>query len=240
MRTLDSIRENSVEEMAVEFIIIDGGSSDGSLEVAKSFIYKRNNCKLISEADSGIYNAMNKGIDESSGKYLAFLNSGDSLASHDIIKYILRKISIHPEKIGFFGDTVFKSYPSEKVVRYWKAGDISKSKLLLGWMPPHPMCVIKSSSIRASGGFDEKFKISADYDLMLRIFWPQQSHVKYLDSLLVCMETGGLSNGSFWQILTANFEVIRSWKKNDRRFFPFWIFFTKPMMKIRQLFFLNH
>ena len=239
-RTLNSFRENVKGKSKVEFIIIDGASSDGSVDIANIFFKERSNCKLTSEIDTGIYNAMNKGIAQSSGKYLAFLNSGDSLAAHNIIEDILVKLRENPEKIGFFGDVVFKTFPSNRVVRYWKAGEMSLPKILCGWMPPHPMCVIKRSKIQAVGGFDENFKISADYDLMLRVFWPLKFDVIYLDKLLVCMEAGGVSNGSFKQILVANLEVIKAWKKRGRHFFPFWIFLTKPLMKFRQLFTLNN
>lgn len=239
-RTLNSFRKNIIEESEVEFIIIDGASKDGSVDIAKVFFDERSNCKLISEIDTGIYNAMNKGILSSSGEYIAFLNSGDTLASHDIIADIQTKLRENPEKVGFFGDVVFKKFPENKIVRYWKAGEMSLPKILFGWMPPHPMCVIKRSKIQAVGGFDENFKISADYDLMLRVFWPQILDVIYLDRLLVCMEAGGVSNGSFKQILFANFEVMKAWKNYNRYFFPFWIFLTKPFLKLGQLFTFNN
>ena len=101
-------------------------------------------------------------------------------------------------------------------------------------MFPHPMTLIRKSLIEKYTGFDQSFLIAADYDLMLKIALNEKIKYEYVNSSLVKMELGGVSNGNFRQIFKANIEVLRSWRQQETFINPIWIFVTKPFLKLLQ------
>ena len=232
-RTLSSI-QSQLTALDFEHIIIDGASTDNSLFVAEEYRAHSPDVVLKSERDLGIYNAMNKGIELAKGSHIAFLNSGDVLAHNKSINNICVEIARDQTIDLLYGDLCFVNKETE-VIREWVSGDFSKSKLYWGWMPPHPMTTIRASLLQGYGKFDERFQISADYDIMLKILLRSNVCVKYLPETLVYMEAGGLSNGSINGILQSNVEVLRSWISNIGYVFPFWVFFSKPFLKILQI-----
>ena len=233
-RTLESLNDQSYIP-DVEYIIIDGLSSDNSVKIASEFSDQHSNCLLISEKDSGIYHAMNKGLFASNGKYIAFLNSGDFLGSKNVIKLIYEKLSAEKDVDGLYGDVRMLNLDGE-TTRIWRGGNFSKLKLFLGWMPPHPMLCLKRHTLVDLGGFDENLKISADYKLMLEAFLRKGVRPIYYEQLLTFMEAGGVSNGSIKNILFANLEVLKAWRSVQGWKIPIWVFVVKPMLKIAQYF----
>lgn len=232
-RTLNSVSVQDVVEN-VQHIIVDGGSTDGSKDIAAAYVDKHNNTLLISETDSGIYNAMNKGLALAKNKYVGFLNSGDVLFDNQCLKKVSDLIESEDDIDVIYSDIVFTDR-SGRISRVWRPGSFARWKLFLGWMPPHPLTLVSTETVRSHCGFNEKFFISADYDLMLRILLEPNRKIRYLGETMVEMETGGLSNGSIRSILSANLEVIKSWIDLRGSFFPFWIFITKPLYKIFQI-----
>ena len=215
----------------VEIVVIDGYSSDGSRSVIESHSRVLNITRMISEPDSGIYDAMNKGLNLSSGDYVAFLNSGDVLLDFDVDSFLA---FIRASKVeGYYSNIVFLD-DSGKVIRKWLVGSVSKLKIYLGWIPPHPMFAIKRDTLINLGGFDTKFRIAADYDLILRCFMSPDFRAVKSTNCIVGMENGGVSNGSLSGIARSNIEVLMSWRRL-KGFIPIWIFFTKPMYKLSQM-----
>lgn len=150
----------------------DGNSNDGSKKEIVRFASELPPChsmRWVSERDSGIYDAMNKGLSMSSGEYIGFLNSGDVFSKDTILHQLYAKINSDGRPEAVFGDVRFLNNSGE-TVRYWRAGNFKRSKYLLGWMTPHPSTFIKREVYVALGNFNPKFRIAGDYDLMLKIF----------------------------------------------------------------------
>lgn len=219
-----------------EYIIVDGASTDGSVEVLKGISKK--NVRYISERDDGIYSAMNKGVKMAKGEYILFVNSGDVLGGPKVLNNFINYIDKYKNLSGYFG---IKSYANFDIAtnefslnRVWKPGLHKRWKYLFGWMIPHQALLVKRNLFEKYGDFDKEFNIAADYDWLLRVFYVNKESVKYCNFNVIIMENGGVSNSSFSNVLKANFEVIKSWRK----YFivaPYWIFILKPCSKLFQL-----
>lgn len=232
-RTLNSI-ENQIENKLIEHIIIDGASSDGSVEIVEKYAQNKHHVIFKTEVDHGIYNAMNKGLGIAKGEYIAFLNSGDTFATNDSLKQ-LDKVLRNDQTVDLlYGDLKYLDQ-NGALKRSWEAGHFSKLKMYLGWMPPHPVTCIKRSLLVSAGCFDENYMIAADYALMLQIIMREDLKLMYLPITLAIMETGGISNKSITSVIKANIEVLKAWRNLRLPITPYWIFFTKPLTKLLQL-----
>lgn len=196
---------NNQDYSNLEHIFIDGLSNDNTVSIIKNMV--RTNHILISEPDLGIYNAMNKGINLASGEYMIFLNSDDMFSDHNIITKYAKTINQESADI-VFSDILFSQRNSKNnIIRTWKAGNFDKRKLKFGWMPPHPGVIIKAEIFKKFGGFDEKFKISGDYDFLLRVFSGFEGKIVYLNSVSVIMRHGGVSSQNYKN-------TFRKWKED--------------------------
>jgi glycosyltransferase len=217
----------------IEYIVVDGASSDGTLEVIKR--YEKKIDKFISEKDSGIYDAMNKGLALSSGDIVGVLNSDDFFASDDIIQTVVDEFRSKDIDCLYADLEYVDAQDTSKVVRYWKSKEFDPSLFKKGWHPAHPTFYVKKEFYDKYGFFDLEFKIASDYEIMLRFLQKYQLRPSYVNKTFVKMRIGGASNGSIRNIFKANMESYRSWKKNDLYINPF-MFLLKPLSKILQLF----
>ncbi len=226
--TLKSVQSQAFAE--IEHIIIDGLSQDSTTDIVRQTAPAAI-CR--SEADAGIYDAMNKGISLATGDVVGILNSDDFYTDQHVIRDVMHVFeSTTCEAV--YGDLVYvDAHKTDKVVRTWKAGKLKIKKFLYGWMPPHPAFFVKRNVYTQYGLFDTSLKNSADYELMLRFLYRYKIPAVYLPQRLVCMRTGGHSNISFRNRLRANMEDRIAWKKNNLEplFFTTWL---KPIRKIPQ------
>ena len=197
----------------IEHIVIDGASTDDTLTVVKT--HGKHVQVLVSEPDRGIYDAMNKGLALASGEFVGFLNADDMLAGPDVVATIARAAGAANTSV-VFGDLLYvnKDRPSE-LVRYWRSGAFAPSRLRFGWMPPHPTLYVRTALVKALGPFDLRFRIAADYDLILRYFNHPGVGVAYLPQVLVKMRTGGASNHSLRALLNKSREDLFALRKNQ-------------------------
>tara|TARA_B110000908_G_C10089019_1_gene373108 strand:+ start:55 stop:816 length:762 start_codon:yes stop_codon:yes gene_type:complete len=201
-QTIESIQSQSYRN--IEHIIQDGGSSDGSLAVIKDMADDRT--FLQSAPDNGTYDAINKGIARSRGDVIGLLHSDDFLASDVIIAKIAEALT-DPEIDGVYGDLQYVSAKDlTKVIRHWNAGFCSAKQLRRGWMPPHPTVYLRREVFDRLGTYDTRYKISADYDAMLRYFGSGSLRMTYVPEVLVKMRIGGASNHSLRHILQKSYE----------------------------------
>jgi glycosyltransferase len=176
----------------VEHIVIDGRSTDGTLGVIAAG--RSSIGKLISEADGGVYHALNKGIRIAAGDVIGFLHADDEFASPDSLAQIAAAFE-DPAVDAVYGDLVYvRNDEPKRVVRYWRAGQCTREQLANGWMPPHPTFYVRREVYERCGGFDTRYRIAADYDNMLRILWGSGARTAYVPHVLVRMRTGGISN----------------------------------------------
>jgi glycosyltransferase involved in cell wall biosynthesis len=217
----------------IEHIIVDGQSSDETLDVVRNSGGRID--KLISEKDNGIYDAMNKGLRLATGDVVGFLNSDDSYASPDVIESVVRALE-DSQADCLFADLVYvRPDDPEKVLRAWKSSSYSPGKFKTGWHPAHPTFFVRKKVLEALGGFDEAYRISADYELMLRLLERHRISSTYLPKILVRMSDGGESNRNLKNVLVANIECYRAFAKNGVRVSPF-VMIRKPMSKVHQYF----
>ena len=205
---LDSVQSQTYKD--IEHIIVDGASTDGTKELIEAYAKAHKNVRWVSEKDKGIYDALNKGIKLATGDIIGFLHSDDVLYSADSIGQIATAFEQSGADV-VYGDLQYCS--DSKVVRRWKSNDFDPSALKYGWMPPHPTVYVRREVYQQVGEYDEWFRISADYDMMLRIF-KSGFRSQYIPEVLVRMETGGASNKNTKARLSKTQEDYIALKKN--------------------------
>lgn len=195
----------------IEYIVIDGLSEDGTVDVIESYGAKIT--KFISEKDDGIYDAMNKGIALATGDIVGILNSDDLYIDDKVIEKIVKEFENN--KIdSVYADLIFvKPEELERTVRYYDSSYFNPEKFAYGWMPAHPTFFVKKWVYDKYGVFRTDLMIAADFDLLLRFLYTQKISYSYLQEVLVKMRLGGVST-SFKSIWVNNVEQLRVCKDN--------------------------
>ena len=175
----------------IEYIVVDGASRDGSLEVIRS--YGNRIGRLLSEPDHGMYEAINKGLRLATGDVVGLLHSDDFLFD----RHVVADIAACFERTGadlVYGNGLFvDARDTERVVRDWVSGPYRRWKVACGWLPLHPTVYIRREAMEKVGAYDEHYKIAADTDFLLRCLYERHLRVAYLDRYVVRMRMGGLS-----------------------------------------------
>lgn len=206
--TLESVAKQDYQN--IEHIIIDGVSTDNTLKIIENY---KHISKVISEKDFGIYHALNKGIKHSTGELIGFLHADDYFEDISILSEIAKTVKKH-QADAIYGDLDYISTnDTEKIIRHWKSKEFKLKLLKKGWMPPHPTFYAKKQLYNKFGIFNTNYKISADYELMLR-FLSKNISVKYIPKVIVKMRVGGVSNNSFSNIITKSKEDYKAIKAN--------------------------
>lgn len=205
----DTVRSVAMQTYPnVEYLVIDGQSTDGTLERLKK--YGGTVTRLITEPDKGIYDAMNKGIALASGEIIGFINADDFYAS----KNVLMNVAAAFEKSGVdscYGDLCYVSQlDPTRTVRYWRSKGFVPGLFEAGWCPPHPTFFVRRSVYERLGGFDLSFKIAADFELMARYLEAARITSCYIPEVLVKMRLGGTTNRSLSNIFKQNAEIRRA------------------------------
>ncbi|MDC0338153.1 glycosyltransferase [Flavobacteriales bacterium] len=215
----------------IEYIIIDGGSTDKTLSIVDKF--KDSITTIISEPDKGIYDAMNKGVQNATGDIVGILNSDDIYANKKVVTHIVKAIG---NKDSIYADLVYVDRDNtDKITRYWKSGKYRKGIFKKGWMPPHPTFFIRKSCYDQYGTYNLRLKSAADYELMLRMLHKHNISVTYLQEVITKMRVGGQSNVTLLNRLNANKEDRLAWVINDLKPGPLTLI-MKPIRKISQFF----
>ena len=217
----------------IEYIIIDGGSTDGTINIVRQ--YAANIKYFSSEPDNGIYYAMNKGIEVASGDVIGILNSDDFYSNSFVISNVAKTF----EEKGcdaVYGDLVYvKTKDISKITRYWKAGEYSTTKIKNGWMLPHPTFFVKSEVYKRFGLYNTDFKSASDYEMILKLLYKNNIVAYYIPMILVIMRRGGKSNRSVFNRIMANKEDSLAWTENGLTK-PLFVQFKKPLYKLKQFF----
>jgi glycosyltransferase involved in cell wall biosynthesis len=210
--------QNSIESVIsqkypnIEYIIVDGVSSDRTLDIIKSYGSKI--AKFISEPDQGMYDAMNKGIAMATGDVIGILNSDDFYTNNTIISQVVQSFQ-KSQADAVFGDLVYvNSNNLNKIVRYYSSAKFTPSRFAYGWMPAHPTFFVKRSAYEQYGIFQTDYQIAADYELLTRFLAKHQLRYTYIPSVMVCMRTGGASTNNLMSNWVLNREIIRACREN--------------------------
>lgn len=212
-KTLQSILRQDYQNL--EVVAADGGSKDNTLQILEKYriLFESAGKTLLyhSEPDHGIYDAMNKGYRMSTGEVVAFFN--DLFVDDRAVSMMMEALEERWEEcIGVHADLVYAT--DKKVVRYWKMGqgDIRK-----GWMPGHPTLYLKREIYEKYGLYQTDYKVSADYELMVRVLKHKENRLAYVPKVLVRMYYGGTSTGSASSYLISLKEGHRALTQNGIR-----------------------
>lgn len=230
----DTIRSViSQNHQDIEHIIVDGCSTDGTLDVVGK--YRAHIATFISEPDRGIYDAMNKGIALARGEVIGILNADDFYADADVISRVAELFG-DPSVDACYGDLVYvDAADTSRVVRSWRSSPCTERSFYHGWMPPHPTFFVRHTVYEKFGTFNTGLGSAADYELMLRFLLKNRVRARYLPGVMVKMRTGGVSNASLQNRIRANRMDRLAWEVNGLRPLP-WTLLMKPLSKIRQFF----
>jgi glycosyltransferase involved in cell wall biosynthesis len=233
LHTLNSVLMQSYKN--IEHIIVDGGSTDKTLEFLKKYNLK--NKIIIHQTRRGIYNAMNLGIKKSKGDYICILNADDIFNSNVTIEKVVKKIFKNKDCSIFLGDVIF--FNSEnfiKINRNYSVENFNKNLLKFGIMPPHPGSFIKKEVYLKYGMYEETYKIASDFEFFLRTLYKNNIYFKKLNLLITRMKTGGISGKDFFSYIISTLEIIKSFKKNKLKYNILFIILRFP---IKLLQFIN-
>lgn len=216
----------------VEHIVIDGASTDATLEIAARHgegIYR-----VVSEPDGGIYDAMNKGIHLAGGDVVGCLNADDFFLDEQVIATVAEAFRTLPID-ALFADLVYVHPRNlQKIVRYYRGAGISAESFASGLMPPHPTFFVKRDCFEKFGYYKTDYRIAADFELLARLLYKHRLSYHYLPRVIIKMRTGGVSTRSLKSNLILNREILRACRENgiDTSILKvYWKYFTK----IRQL-----
>ena len=214
-----------------EHIIIDGGSTDGTLEILEQ--YSSDTLKYISEPDKGPFDAMNKAIKMARGDVIGILNADDFYADNHVLEAVA-EVFEDPEVDSCYGDLDYVERENTvKVVRRWVSGPYDQKNWYRGWMPPHPTFFVRRSIYENLGLYRLDMGTSADYELMLRCVLKHGITTCYIPRVLVKMRRGGMSNVTLKNRVRANLMDRRAWRVNSLKPKP-WTMWMKPLGKVGQ------
>ena len=208
-KTIQQVEAQDYEN--IEYIIVDGASKDNTLQViaeAKERFGDR--LVWISEKDSGIYDAINKGLRLATGDFIGLCF--DQFASPDVIS---KMVSIMEKEgtDGVHGDLDYVD--GEKIVRKWRQG---QGNIRTGWMPGHPTLYLRKEVYEAYGFYKTDYRISADYEYMIRILKDGKVKLSYIPEVLIKMFHGGTSTNGLGAYLEGLKEGHRALKENGVKF----------------------
>ncbi|WP_180042655.1 glycosyltransferase family 2 protein [Acinetobacter sp. YH16039] len=216
----------------IEYIVIDGGSTDSTLDLIEK--YKNNITYWVSESDKGLYDAMNKGISKATGDYIGILNADDVFNDDFVISnmadfFLKNSVDVNVANIKQINNkgNVIRLYSSKK----WKP-----NKLCIGFMPPHPSIFVKREVFKKFGNYRLDFKIGADYEFLTRIFLVHKVSWKYFNLTTHRMLVGGVSSSGVKSYITITNEICKSLKINNVKFSP-WLIKYRIVWKLKELIF---
>jgi glycosyltransferase len=225
--TLNSVSSQSYHDY--EHIIIDGKSVDNTLALIDQ--YKSPKSIVLSESDAGIYDAMNKGLRISTGDIVGFLNSDDRYHNSSSLSDIVNSFS-HANINCVWGNLLIIDRKTNRVVRDWISSSYSFNKIKYGWMPPHPTFYIRSNFQKKIGFFNLKYKLSSDYDFMLRCITSKDFVGNFINKYLITMNSGGASAKSIVGYIKNNIMVVHSLRGNNINFNIIVFILTKVVPKL--------
>ena len=218
----------------IEYIIIDGGSTDGTIPLIKKYGHKID--YFLSEKDAGMYDALNKGLAVATGDLVGVLNADDLFAASDTISSVVNCFRQNDCDIVYGNLNFISRVDFTKVTRRWRSKPYKLKSVKTGWMPAHPTMYIKRKVITDEGGYSLDFGSCADYELIIRILQNKNFQAVFLDKLLILMRDGGMSNGSLrkvYRTMVNDYRVLAHNKIPN----PLLVMVLKKLRKLNQFFF---
>lgn len=228
--TLRSIEEQDYPDL--EAVIVDGGSTDGTVELIQAFAARMEgrrglSVRWVSEADGGLYDAMNKAFHMSTGDVVAVCN--DKLCKPNAVSKIMAALEQGgADCVGVHADLVYVE--GERVIREWRMG---QGRISEGWMPGHPTLFLRRAVYEKYGIYDTSYRCAADYEFMVRFLKEPENKLAYVPEILVAMFYGGTSNAGLKNYLVSFKEGYLALRRNGVRH-PLWITFRRSLRVVLQ------
>jgi len=215
-----------------EYIIVDGNSTDGTLDIIEGYGDKISRC--ISEIDHGIYDAMNKGISVASGDIIGFLNADDVYYSSNVLENVV--LAMSDQKVdACYSDLLYVERDNlERVIRYWRSSPFKSGLFSRGWVPAHPTFFVRKKTYEQYGSFNLEYKLAADFELMVRFLEREKINVLYIPKVFVKMRIGGSTNNSLINIVKQNIEIFRACKRSNVEISPILFLIRKFIIRLQQ------
>ncbi len=228
--TLESVLNQTYNN--IEHIIIDGSSTDNTLKILdvykKKYAFLGKKLIVYSELDSGIYDAINKGIKMSRGEIISILNSDDFYSNYRVIKIVVDAfLSNNPQII--YGDLIGVNWKKDKKIRYWSSKPYHSNLFLKSWTPAHPTFFTFKINYEKYGFYRTDLRIASDVDLMLRFLEIHKLKSLYLKESMVTMRLGGTSTRGIKSTITITKEMFRVFKDNNIKFSKLKYIFYKTL-----------
>ncbi|MET4080925.1 glycosyltransferase involved in cell wall biosynthesis [Pedobacter sp. UYP30] len=217
----------------IEYIVVDGNSTDRTPNIIAN--HQSTIAKVISEADLGLYDAINKGLEVATGDVIGLLNSDDMFADGSVVAKIAEAFEQNLKIDCIYGDLDYIHPQSRKILRRWRSKQVGFRALAQGWMPAHPTLYLRKSVITKHGNYSLNYGTAADYDFILRYFYTHKVACKYLPFLMIKMRQGGVSNQSMASRISALLNDYKALVANKLPF-PIYVLLLKKITKFSQYF----
>lgn len=209
--TLLSVQGQSYSN--IEHILIDGASSDGTVDLVRK--HEKSLAFWVSEPDHGIYDAMNKGIQQATGDVVGFLNADDIFENDMVLEWIAKAFS-DTGISACYGDLVYVDNADlRRVIRYYRSKYFTPGRIAQGVMPAHPTLYVKKDIFQKYGLFKTDYRIAADFEFVARVFSKQTIQFHYIPKILIRMRIGGVSTRSIKSNIVLNREIVRACRENN-------------------------
>lgn len=196
----------------VEHIIVDGASTDGTLDVIARMANRHT--VVVSEPDEGLYDAMNKGIARATGDVIGILNADDYYAGPGILSQVARCFAATPGVDAVLGDVAFLTSRLGLTRRY-NSGRFRTDRIGWGWMPAHPGMYLTRDAYARVGRYRTDYRIAADFEFIVRAFAEAGLRYRHIPMIFVTMRPGGVSTNGLRAKWTINREMIRACREHD-------------------------
>jgi glycosyltransferase involved in cell wall biosynthesis len=215
--TITSVCSQNYHDL--EYLVIDGSSTDQTVDVIRAHPQFSRITTFVSEPDGGIYDAMNKGISMASGEIIGLLNADDVYLDNTVLEQVA-KVFEDQSIDACYADLIYvKQFDSSKIIRYWQSKSFRPGLFEKGWMPAHPTFFVRRKIYEKFGLFDLSFKRQADFELTMRYLAVHQIRTRYIPKIWVRMRLGGISNRNFLGVIKSNMEAYHACKKNKLKIF---------------------
>ncbi len=218
----------------IEYIVIDGGSTDGTLSILETNSDRIDH--IVSESDKGIYDAMNKGLALATGDVIGILNSDDFYPHANVINEVVSAFEMSPSVDMVLGNVNFVSPGQlDRLVRHYSSYHFKPWKMRFGFMPAHPGAFIRCSAYEKVGSYKLGYKIGADFEWFVRAFLVEKLKYVKLNKTLVRMREGGVSTSGLKSYWIISKEVIRALSENGIYSNLFFVLIRLPIKAFHKL-----
>jgi glycosyltransferase involved in cell wall biosynthesis len=213
----------------LEYIIIDGGSTDNTIQIINKYLAHIN--VFISEPDNGIYDAMNKGIRLATGQIVGTLNADDHFTTNDVLSSVAQTFEQY-DVDAVYGDLDIINQ-KQQIIRKWRSSQCTIRSFTVGFMPPHPTFYCRWDLFDRFGFYSLEHGSAADYELMLRFMYRYKASSHYLKKVMINMQSGGVSSKNLKNRIRAWQFDLKAMRQNSIMF-PLLTLALKPLRKIFQ------